>query len=152
MVSTTAGGRPLKSAASRPGATHGGSIDLDAGAIWCRAPERGGPSSEECARGRLGEFQHTSYANITGMRERGYERMPPVEETLASYLSMGETASLKVPSLPSKPLQDTLRLNGRAYAAAGQAVALLHTMVVLQAYQADLLKAWIMVRACHLTR
>ncbi len=53
---------------------------------------------------------------------------------------MGETASLKVPSLPSKPLQDTLRLNGRAYAAAGQAVASLHTMAVLQAYQADLLK------------
>ncbi len=50
MVSTTAGGRPLKSAASRPGATHGGSIDLDAGAIWCRAPERGGPFSEECTR------------------------------------------------------------------------------------------------------
>ncbi len=49
MVSTTAGGRPLKSAASRPGGTHGGSIDLDAGAIWCRAPERGCPSSEECA-------------------------------------------------------------------------------------------------------
>ncbi len=47
MVSTTAGGRPLKSAASRPGATHGGSIDLDAGAIWCRAPERGGPFSEK---------------------------------------------------------------------------------------------------------
>ncbi len=50
MVSTTAGGRPLKSAASRPGATHGGSIDLDVGAIWCQAPERGGPFSEECAR------------------------------------------------------------------------------------------------------
>ncbi len=50
MVSTTAGGRPLKSATSRPGATHGGSIDLDAVAIWCRAPERGVPSSEECAR------------------------------------------------------------------------------------------------------
>ncbi len=38
------------------------------------------------------------------------------------------------------PLQDTSRLNGKAYAAAGQAVALLHTMAVLQAYQADLLK------------
>ncbi len=50
MVSTTTGGRPLKSATSRPGATHGGSIDLDEGAIWCRAPERGGPFSEECAR------------------------------------------------------------------------------------------------------
>ncbi len=50
MVFTTAGGRPLESAASRPGTTHGGPIDLDAGAIWCRAPKRGGPSSEECAR------------------------------------------------------------------------------------------------------
>ncbi len=68
---------------------------------------------------RIHRFQHTSYANIEGMRENGYEKMPPVEETLASYLSMGKTASLKVPSLPSKPLQDTSRLNGKAYAAAG---------------------------------
>ncbi|KAI2654735.1 Lamina-associated polypeptide 2, isoform alpha [Labeo rohita] len=66
--------------------------------------------------------------------------MPPVEETLASYLSMGKTSSLKTPSLPSVPLQVTSRLNGRAYAAAGQAVGALHTMAVLQAYQADLLK------------
>ncbi|KAL0150800.1 hypothetical protein M9458_053882, partial [Cirrhinus mrigala] len=35
---------------------------------------------------------------------------------------------------------DTSCLNGRAYAAAGQAVASLHTIVVLQTYQADLLK------------
>ncbi len=81
---------------------------------------------------RIHRFQHTSYANIARMRESGYERMPPVEETLASYLSMGDTASLKVPSLPFKSLQDTSRLNGRAYAAAGQAVASLHTMAVLQ--------------------
>ncbi len=74
------------------------------------------------------------------MREIGYERMPPIEETLASFLSMGEMSSLKVPSLPSKPLQDTSRLNGKAYAAAGQAVASLHTMAMLQAHQADLLK------------
>ncbi len=47
---------------------------------------------------------------------------------------MGETSSLRVPSLPSKPFQDTSRLNGKAYAAAGQAVASLHTMAVLQAY------------------
>ncbi len=74
------------------------------------------------------------------MRESDYERMPPIEVMLASYLSMGETSSLKVPSLPSKPLQDTSCINGKAYAAAGQAVASLHTMAVLQAYQADLLK------------
>ncbi|KAL0149145.1 hypothetical protein M9458_055577, partial [Cirrhinus mrigala] len=70
----------------------------------------------------------------------GYERMPPIEETLASYLSLGEASSLKAPSLPTEPLQRTSSLNGRAYAAAGQAVASLHTMAVLQAYQADLLK------------
>ncbi len=40
-------------------------------------------------------FQHTSYADIEGMRENGYEGMPPVEELLASYLSVGETSSLK---------------------------------------------------------
>ncbi len=63
------------------------------------------------------------------MRESGYERMPPVEEGV-TCLSMGGTASLKVPSLPFKPLQDTSRLNGRAYAAAGQAVASRHTMAL----------------------
>ncbi len=85
-------------------------------------------------------FQHTTYANIVGMCESGYERMPPIEEMLAGYLSMGETSSLKVSSLLSKPLQDTSHLNCKAYTTAGQEVALLHTMAVLQAYQADLLK------------
>ncbi len=51
------------------------------------------------------QFQHTSYANIARMCESSYERMPPVEETLASYLSMGDTASLMVPSLPFKPFR-----------------------------------------------
>ncbi len=66
--------------------------------------------------------------------------MPPVEATLASYLSMGETASLKVPSLPSKPLQDTSRLNGKVYAAAVSRGRLIAHHGGLQAYQADLLK------------
>ncbi len=101
---------------------------------------------------RIHKFQHTSYANVEGMRENGYERMPPVEETLASYLSVGETSSLKAPSLPSKPLQETSRLNGKAYAAAGQAVASLHTMAMLQAYQADLLKDLDKGQACHLMK
>ncbi len=80
MVSTTAGGRPLKSAASRPGATHGGSIDLDAGAIWCRAPERAVPSSEECARevlsrGKLVRETRSGWAN--GARPAGPAPRPP---------------------------------------------------------------------------
>ncbi len=80
MVSTTAGGRPLKSAASRPGATHGDYIDLDAGAIWCRAPERGGPFSEECARevlsrGKLVRETRSGWAS--GAQPAGPAPCPP---------------------------------------------------------------------------
>ncbi len=68
MVPNTAVGSPLTSAASHPGATHGGSTDLDAGAIWCRAPERAGPFSEECAkevlsRGKLVWETRSGWAN-----------------------------------------------------------------------------------------
>lgn len=51
----------------------------------------------------------------------------------------GKSSSLKAPALPSKLLQTTPRLNGRALEAAGQAGGG-HTMAVLQAYQADLLR------------
>lgn len=83
-------------------------------------------------------YQHSNYANIEGMHDCWYVSMSPVEETFVSYLSLGETPTLKAPTLPSKPLKTTLPLNGRAYVAAGQAGAALHTMAVLQAYQADL--------------
>ncbi len=55
---------------------------------------------------RIHRFQHTSYANVEGMRENGYERMPPVEETLASYLSVGETSSLKAPPCHLSPFRN----------------------------------------------
>ncbi|KAL0177258.1 hypothetical protein M9458_026152, partial [Cirrhinus mrigala] len=66
--------------------------------------------------------------------------MPRVEQTLASYLSPGAASSLKAPTIPSKPLHTTSALVGKGYTAAGQARACLHTMSVLQAYQANLLK------------
>lgn len=69
------------------------------------------------------------------MCEHGHKSMPPIEDTLGSSLSLGEA-----PTLPTKPLRETPRLNGRAYASAGQAGAALRTVAVLQAYQADLLK------------
>ncbi|KAL0180003.1 hypothetical protein M9458_025445, partial [Cirrhinus mrigala] len=80
------------------------------------------------------------YGNVVGLDERAYKAMPRVEQTLASYLSPGAASSLKAPTLPSKPLRTTSLLVGKGYAAAGQAGACLHTMSVLQAYQADLLK------------
>lgn len=64
----------------------------------------------------------------------------PVDEMLANYLTSGRPSSLGAPTLPSKPLKTTSRLNGRAYTAAGQACVVLHTLAVLQAYQADLLR------------
>ncbi len=77
---------------------------------------------------------------MAGLSECGYRAMPRVEQTLASYMSPGAASSLKAPVLPSKPLQTTSALVGKGYTAAGQAGACLHTMAVLQAYQADLLK------------
>ncbi len=74
------------------------------------------------------------------LKELDYGTMPRVEETLASYLSPGAASSPKAPVLPTKPLSTSLALVGKAYMAAGQAGACLHTMSVLQAYQADLLK------------
>ncbi len=95
MVSTTACGRPLKSATSRPGATHEGSIDLDAGAIWCRAPERGVPSSEGCARevlsrGKWVRKTRSGWAN--GARPAGPAPRPPWACTVSVRVgSLGET-------------------------------------------------------------
>ncbi len=59
---------------------------------------------EKAIFSHINRFLHTSYADIEGMHENGYEGMPPVEETIASYLSVGEASSLKAASLPSKPL------------------------------------------------
>ncbi|KAG1925197.1 hypothetical protein F2P79_025690, partial [Pimephales promelas] len=66
--------------------------------------------------------------------------MPRAEETLASYLSPKSSSSLKAPMLPTRPLKSTPSLVGKAYSAAGQAASCLHTMTILQAYQADLLR------------
>ncbi|KAL0194817.1 hypothetical protein M9458_008389, partial [Cirrhinus mrigala] len=58
---------------------------------------------------------------------------------LDDYLSPGTASSLKASTLPSKPLRITSALVGKGYTAAAQAGVCLHTMFVLQAYQADLL-------------
>lgn len=82
----------------------------------------------------------STFSTIVGAKSRGYTEMPRVEETLASYLSPESASSIKKPTLPTKPCRVTSSLVGKAYQAAGQAGAALHTMAVLQAYQADLLK------------
>ncbi len=56
-----------------------------------------------------------------------------------SYLSPDSSSSIKSPVLPNKQVRITSALVGKAYSAAGQAAACLHTMSLLQAYQAELL-------------
>ncbi|CAM4608253.1 unnamed protein product [Leuciscus chuanchicus] len=80
------------------------------------------------------------YSSIVGSKEKGYGTMPRVEENFASHLSPDAASSLRAPALPSKPCRTTSALVGKAYMAAGRAGACLHTMGLLQAYQADLLK------------
>ncbi len=64
-----------------------------------------------------------------------------IEDTLASHLSPSLAPSWKSrPLLPSKPCRTTSALIGKSYIAAGQAGMALHTMAILQAYQADVLK------------
>ncbi len=77
---------------------------------------------------------------MAGLSKCGYRAMPRVEQTLTGYLSPGAASSQKAPVLPTKPLRVSSALVGKGYTAAGQAGACLHTMAVLQAYQADLLK------------
>ncbi|KAL0149575.1 hypothetical protein M9458_055102 [Cirrhinus mrigala] len=85
---------------------------------------------------------HTEISRLLwqAYKPTAYKTMPRVEQTLASYLSPGAASSLRAPTLPSKPLRTTSALVGKEYTAAGQAGACLHTMSVLQAYQADLVK------------
>ncbi len=59
-----------------------------------------------------------------------------MEETLASYLSPESSSSAR----STKPVRTTSALVGKAYSAAGQAVACLHTMSLMQGYQAELLE------------
>ncbi len=62
-----------------------------------------------------------------------------MEEALVSYLSPESSSSVRSPVLPTKPVKTTSALAGKSYSAAGQAAACLHTMSLLQAYQAELL-------------
>lgn len=80
-------------------------------------------------------LQTSNYSNILGVKSHGYGAMPRV-----SYRSPESVSSLKALTLPTKPVRTTSAQVGKAYLAAGQATACLHTMSILQAYQADLLR------------
>ncbi len=90
---------------------------------------------------RLTNAAAADFTNLVGSVEQGYTAMPVVEDTLASHLSPSLVPSWKSrPLLPSKLCRSTSVLIGKSYIAAGQAGMALHTMAILQAYHADILK------------
>ncbi len=89
---------------------------------------------------RLTNAAAADFTNLVGSVEQGYTAMPVIEDTLASHFSPSLAPSWKSrPLLPSKPCR-TSALIGKSYITAGQAGMALHTMAILQAYQADVLK------------
>ncbi len=90
---------------------------------------------------RLTNAAAADFTNLVGSVEQGYAAVPAIEDTLATHLSPTSAPSWKFrPLLPSKPCRTTSALIDKSYMAAGQAGAALHTMAILQAYQAEVLK------------
>ncbi len=72
-------------------------------------------------------------------QSHAYEELVEVVTRAVEKLFSESSSSIKYPILPTKLVRITSALVGKAYSAAGQAAACLHTMSLLQAYQAELL-------------
>ncbi len=91
---------------------------------------------------RLRTSASSALTTVDGAEEKGYERMPHLDESVAAHLCPPTAIGWKAKaSHPSKPCRTTSALAGRSYASAGQAASALHSMAVLQVYQAKLLSA-----------
>lgn len=88
---------------------------------------------------RLRASVSSTLSTVDGTKDKGYQSIPPAEEAVATHLCPPSTGWQSEPALPSKACQTTSALIGRAYAAAGKAASALHSMAMLQVYQANLL-------------
>lgn len=80
------------------------------------------------------------FQSVDGADRVGYARPPPIEEAVAAHLCPTARGWKSTPLLPSKPCRTTNHLAEKAYLAAGQAASVVHTMAVLQAFQAKMLQ------------
>ncbi|KAI2646366.1 Titin [Labeo rohita] len=82
----------------------------------------------------------SALTTVDGAEDKGYERLPPLDESVAAHLCPPTAIGWKAKaSHPSKPCRMTSSLAGRAYTSAGQAASALHSMAILQVFQAKLL-------------
>ncbi len=80
--------------------------------------------------------------SVDRAEEKGYEHLPPLNESMAAHLYHSSATAIgwkARASHPSKPCRATSALAGHFYSAAGQAASALHTMAVLQVFQAKML-------------
>lgn len=82
-----------------------------------------------------------AYMHLDQAKECGYLSFPPVEDTVAGYLSPSSPAMRlgRKPLLPSPVARHQAALMEKSYLAAGQAACSINTSALLQRYQAKLL-------------
>lgn len=79
---------------------------------------------------------------VDGVKEKVYTKLPPLGEAVAAHLCPPTARDWRTKAThPNKLCRATSALVARAYAMSGQAGSILHTMAVLQVYQAKLLCA-----------
>ncbi len=75
---------------------------------------------------RLRTSASSALTTVDGAEEKGYERMPQLDESVAAHLCPPTAIGWKAKaSHPSKPCRTTSALAGRSYASAGQAASFL---------------------------
>lgn len=79
----------------------------------------------------LKSLASSALSTLDGEKEKGYESLPPLEETVATHICplSAKGCQSKV-THPSKPSRTTSAFTGRAYASTGRAALALHTMAI----------------------
>ncbi len=91
---------------------------------------------------RLCASSSSALTLVNGALETGYDRLPPLDKSVAMHLCPLTAIGWKAKAaLPSKPCRMTSALAKWAYSSAGQAPLALHSMAVLQVFQAKLLSS-----------
>ncbi|CAM4452228.1 unnamed protein product [Leuciscus chuanchicus] len=110
----------------------------EVGKSWNRAWNKSPSPAPYSARVRLAVS--LAFSAVDDAKNKGYLSLPPVEEAIAAHLCPPSAGRRAKPALPSKACRTTSSLLRRAFSAAGQAASALHTMAMLQIFQADLLR------------
>ncbi len=103
----------------------------------CFFPGRHQALCQHLSPTRLASVALTS---VDGAEEKGYDHLPPLDESVAAHLCPPTAIGWKArASHSSKLYRTTSALAGCAYLAAGQAASAFHSMAVLQVFQAKML-------------